>query len=550
MILIPIGHEESSSKNVPLVAITLAAACVIVHALAWTGESSFHRREFFAAETALKYWVEHNYLQLDEALQQRTGLDTQESLDAFVSNVVVRPPEAAQVRREQRHLDELTETWQLVRRDRPVYRWGLVPAEPHTLNYLTAIFLHGGIMHLLGNLLFLAVAGPPLEELWGRWFFAAFYLGVGILANVYWVARYPDSAVPLIGASGAISGLMGAFFVRFFQRKIKMFYLVGFWWYGTFLAPAWLMIGLWLVREVVFGQQMDALGLADKGGTANWVHVGGFVFGAGIAALVKWFSFEAKYLRSPEPDPVEELGGLEAAWTYFHQGQREKAWNTVVGVLRERPHDREAIHVLWQIAVSVNRTNQAVKPMVGLMVRDLRRGSQREALESWDEIREHAPETPLPPDLQLQIVQALIADHRPSDAALLVTRLLERIPENANGEFLGQVAVAALRMRAPGSLNLARQALRHPDLPAQQREEIGYWGEEVQRHGERPRVLSPAEVQQAEQAEPAEALTAPPTPPRTPPPAAPPGAPVSLLEPLPGTSGSLLPPVPPSAKKR
>jgi membrane associated rhomboid family serine protease len=158
-----------------------------------------------------------------------------------------------------------------------VEQWGFTPSVLSPVTPLTSQFLHGGLMHVLGNMLFLWVFGPPIEANLGSARFLLFYLGGGLAAaGVQWAAD-PSSAVPMIGASGAVSAVLGAYFAMHPRTGVET--LVGFlifWRKVTW--PALLFLGLWFLQNLAAGV-FGWLNPTD-GGVAWWAHVGGFVMGA------------------------------------------------------------------------------------------------------------------------------------------------------------------------------------------------------------------------------------------------------------------------------
>ena len=149
---------------------------------------------------------------------------------------------------------------------------------------LTSMFLHGSWLHLLGNMWFLWIFGNNVEDSMGRSRFVAFYLVCGLAAALLQVALDPASAVPMVGASGAISGIMGAYLVLY--PRVRVFTMVPIGFFLTSIAlPAWTMLIYWFVIQLVSG--VTVLGGATGGGVAFWAHVGGFVAGA---VLVKLFA--------------------------------------------------------------------------------------------------------------------------------------------------------------------------------------------------------------------------------------------------------------------
>lgn len=149
---------------------------------------------------------------------------------------------------------------------------------------VTSMFLHGSWLHLLGNMWFLWLFGNNVEDSMGRTRFVVFYLLCGLAAALLQVAVTPSSGVPMVGASGAISGVMGAYLVLY--PRVRVFAMVPIGFLLTSVAlPAWVMLAYWLVLQFVSG--LTALGQSAGGGVAFWAHVGGFAAGL---LLIKLFA--------------------------------------------------------------------------------------------------------------------------------------------------------------------------------------------------------------------------------------------------------------------
>jgi membrane associated rhomboid family serine protease len=150
-------------------------------------------------------------------------------------------------------------------------------------NVFTSMFLHGSWMHLIGNMWFLWLFGNNIEDSMTRPRFVAFYLLTGISAALAQVMADPSSAVPMVGASGAISGVMGAYLILF--PRVRVFTLVPLGFFITSMAlPAWVMLIYWAVLQVFGG--LTSVVDEGQGGVAFWAHLGGFVAGV---VLVKVF---------------------------------------------------------------------------------------------------------------------------------------------------------------------------------------------------------------------------------------------------------------------
>ncbi|MEE3329702.1 MAG: rhomboid family intramembrane serine protease [Myxococcota bacterium] len=142
-------------------------------------------------------------------------------------------------------------------------------------NVFSSMFMHGGWGHILGNLWFLWIFGDNVEDAMGPVRFTVFYLMCGVAAALAQVASNPQSAVPMVGASGAIGGVMGAYIRLYPRAHIHMFLFFGFF-FTTAAVPAWLMLGYWFGLQLLGGLPQ----FVGEGGVAFWAHVGGFVAGA------------------------------------------------------------------------------------------------------------------------------------------------------------------------------------------------------------------------------------------------------------------------------
>jgi membrane associated rhomboid family serine protease len=165
----------------------------------------------------------------------------------------------------------------------------------HVSHIFTSMFLHGSWMHLIGNMWFLWLFGNNIEDSMTRPRFLAFYLLSGVAAALFQVFAQPDSVMPMVGASGAISGVMGAYLVLY--PRVRVFTLIPLGFFLTTVAlPAWVMLIYWIVLQVAGG--LTRLG-AQEGGVAFWAHVGGFL--AGIL-LVKVFSRQSRIVAHEATD--------------------------------------------------------------------------------------------------------------------------------------------------------------------------------------------------------------------------------------------------------
>ena len=154
--------------------------------------------------------------------------------------------------------------------------YAVVPAHFHPATLITSQFLHGGVLHVGGNKLYLWIFGDNVEDRLGHVRFLFFYLFAGIAAALLQIFFNPFSTVPMIGASGAIAGVMGAYFVLYPQSRVLtvVFLLIIF---DVVEIPAIFFLGIWFVMQLLNG--VGSIGVSMGGGTAFWAHVGGFVVG-------------------------------------------------------------------------------------------------------------------------------------------------------------------------------------------------------------------------------------------------------------------------------
>lgn len=168
--------------------------------------------------------------------------------------------------------------------------WGAVPLlvteEGRWLTLLSSTFLHGGWLHLGGNMLFLWVFGDNVEDVMGHVGYLVFYLLTGVAASATQVFLDTTSQIPLVGASGAISVVLGAYIVLFPHGRIITLLFIGFF-VTTFMLPAWAMIGYWIVLQFIQGFLSLSVQTMETGGVAFFAHVGGFVAGIALVWLFR-----------------------------------------------------------------------------------------------------------------------------------------------------------------------------------------------------------------------------------------------------------------------
>jgi membrane associated rhomboid family serine protease len=352
--LIPIKHENMEARRWPVVTLALIAVNVVVFLFTMSavdnqdpelGEIKSHILILAALHPELKMQPESRRLvdgfkasHPDQwAHVQSPYRDVINAYDAKIR--MVEDPSKLQV-----EMDSLNDQFMKLSKTSIVEQYAFIPAQPRPITYLTANFLHGGWLHLIGNMWFLWLAGFVLEDVWGRWLYSAFYLIAGVAALQFYAWSNPGSITPTLGASGAVAALMGAFLVRFPKMKIEMGWLFLFKFYRFKAAAYWLLL-LWLGIEIFYGSLFGS-----SSGVAHWAHVGGFLFGALAALAIQHSGIEHKTNQKIE----EKLGWsndseLEQASGMMDHGQLAEALALLTNYVAAKPNSLDAWNLLRQI---------------------------------------------------------------------------------------------------------------------------------------------------------------------------------------------------------
>jgi membrane associated rhomboid family serine protease len=346
--IFPIGHERETVRRLPWVTIAIIVANIAIFVGVGLGGGRAERRFAERLSAAMKYWSEHPYLAVPPSLtsdhltpQDRKQLNLMR--EAFKH---IAPQDPSELRRQQDELNRLAAVAVAVQREHPLLQWGLVPRHPTPSAFLKSMFMHAGWLHLLTNMFFLFLVGPAVEDAYGRPLFAALYLGGGVVASLVHIAAFPASEAPLVGASGAIAVTMGAFMVRFARARMRFFYWVFYILRGTFSAPAWLMLALWLLQQIFFASMTAASGA----GVAYFAHAGGFIFGALVALGIKASGVEERHIHPAieRQISVSQHPALDEGMELLARGDLVAAREALGRALADEPRNRDVHLALWQ----------------------------------------------------------------------------------------------------------------------------------------------------------------------------------------------------------
>jgi membrane associated rhomboid family serine protease len=334
-------------------------------------------------------------------------------------------------------------------------QYGLVPADFNWLSLFTSMFLHAGFFHLVGNLWFLYLVGCNMEDLWGRVPFLGFYLAAGIVAAFTHMAMNPSSTIPCIGASGAISGVMGAFMIRNYRIRVTigwLFIFIPFVRSGTFQARAYIVFGWWF---------LDQLLMAFLGGGADvavWAHIGGFAFGLLIALLMRAWSIEERYLApqiEESVELVEQDPRLLEAIEARSSGNFEYSLDLLEQIVADSPQNIDARLEAAQQQLSLGRAEEALENFDRAIEQLLKCGEEETALNLLSELRLAGMDRKLGPDALFRLAKLHVERNRFEDAV----SLFGLIPH-----LHGSHPLAPLALYRCGSI--MHEHLARPDLAA------------------------------------------------------------------------------------
>ena len=358
MILIPLKHENMQGRRWPVITFAVITLNIIAFlGTHWTIEAQSQQYSPKRFEVAIHLAVlaaTHPELTLDDYSRKfvefvseqypddwaQISSSSREAVDEWEEDI--RTKDAAALQAE---MDNLSHQFEEAQQSSILGHYAFLPAHPSGISYLTANFLHGGWLHLIGNMWFLWLAGFILEDNWGRAIYSIFYLVAGAVALQFHGWMYPHSFVPLLGASGAVAALMGAFLVRFPKLKIEMFW-AAFYIRGRFKAPAWCLLPLWGLMELFYG---SIFGQAS--GVAHWAHVGGFLFGMLAALGLRYSGLEQKASSKIEEkvswtaDP-----GIVQATELMDQGKLDEAAAKLREHLATKPDSLDAYQILQKLS--------------------------------------------------------------------------------------------------------------------------------------------------------------------------------------------------------
>jgi membrane associated rhomboid family serine protease len=480
-IIIPVGHESNEVRRLPWITFAIMALCLVVHIFVSTAMGAKEKQLESSAEEYIMYYFSHPYLELNPEIKKLmfSGAN-EEQLEAVLAayQQMVPRPDRQTVALEQEKFDQLGAALLSSMNDIPYRKWGYIPADRSMLALLTYMFIHGGWLHLFGNLLLLYITGPFIEDLWGRPIYTAFYLMVGALSALMYASHYPNFAGPLIGASGAIAGVMGAFLINFYKTKINFFYWIGFFFRGTFEAPAFVMLPLWVLLEFFNASVVDSIQAEGTGGggVAHWAHVWGFVFGVLVAVGIKYLKIDEKYIHPKIEAKIQSgEGAVDVVITAMHKknmGRIDEAYDILLEEARRNPMRKDVVDALWDVGIEMGNGEEAAPFFVKLIENEVRHDQLEVALKRFMDLKSKFPQASINPTYKLALLTFMADRGDLQDAKKLAEEILEEVGPQSSSVMLQNFAEAAKKLNPLLAKKAIELCLDHPEIPEDQKETL------------------------------------------------------------------------------
>ena len=437
MLIIPLSGKISW-RNPPFATI----AVILINCLVWfllqAGDTAkqFEVSNFYfksgLADIEISHYVAYREGRLDEPVEYLTGEDLDEdtmiryflemqrdeTFQRMLQNEeVISPADAV-------HAEwvNLKSEYELKRSRISAQRYGFIPAQPSVLTFFSYMFMHASTGHLVGNMVFLWIVGCMLEMGLGRTQYSVLYIFGGLFAGLAFWLVYMTSRIPLVGASGAIAGLMGAFAVLFGKKRIKIFYYLGFY-FNYIRIPAFILLPIWLAKE--FYQLL--------GGGASQVayvaHIGGLIGGAlfGLICLKLSLGFDQDVIKDT---PIDEIAPLiEKALKHIAELDMETGRMLLEKALDMEPDNIDALIHLFN-AHKLNPEDEKYHRVTQKLLFELTRSyhTYEKAHRIYTEYIRHTSHSHLSAQLYIQLSMMFAATGHLDNAVKIVGMLLKKVP--------------------------------------------------------------------------------------------------------------------------
>jgi len=436
IVIFPVGHE-TRIQRIPYVTVGIIALNVIVF-LIGLGIQSNEDNSIKVKELDIRAKIEAidpNYFQrkrMEKLFEDprykhlKDDPEIQKQIEGYKKELTEEQKE---------RIEGLEKEYERLPEMRFNYRWGFVPARWSFINMVTSAFLHGGWMHIIGNMLFLWIFGTALEDKWGPYVYTGFYLMGAVAASAMHGFVESGSEIPEIGASGAIMACCGAFMYRFYNTKVIMGWAV---WIFLHIRRGRFRVAAWVVTLIYFLEDLASLFISRSmggGGTVAYgAHVGGFLFGFIVAVVLGQFGLEKKYLA-----PKYDLDGEEHivpeeyqnALQQIQRGELDAALINLQATLVKEKDYLPALGEIFKIYLAKKDQNAAIDMGTRVVDGFLKLDEAPLATDTYFKLVKEFPNASLKPAIQFRIADALTRAASYRDAAIAYRNLATNHPGGA-----------------------------------------------------------------------------------------------------------------------
>jgi membrane associated rhomboid family serine protease len=461
---IPIGNENSTVRRLPWVTFSIMAVNVVIYYVTLPVVGG-QQDQLMKLGTRLEQFVQqHQELLADETVRKKLteiGLMSKAESEEIAEQMTKSPTiesdykewlrgvEAQNLRQE---LDSKITAFKEAAQESIWYKYGLAPNGNWKIHQLiTSAFLHGGTLHLFGNLIFFFAVAFSLEDLWGRGVFLGFYLLGAAAACI--PSLVSPAGVPSIGASGAISATMGAFLFRLPKTRIKLVCIPGItpiWWLRLLcgfrtlivMVPGYIYLASYFIEQIVYWYFDKKAGSTSNIGYS--IHISGFVFGASFALLMKLSKYEEEHIN-PKIEAMVSFSAAPAvnqALEALDKGNAEMAERKLRAHLSKQPNDTNAMLAAIQVYQQISNFDRLNMMSARLIRQHLANNDREAALYAYDSLLSAFPDDKVAPKIPARDWLAICEYLRESDmnreAAVEYERLVNSCPDDP---LLGRAAV-------------------------------------------------------------------------------------------------------------
>jgi membrane associated rhomboid family serine protease len=438
MFIIPLTGKLSW-RNPPFVTI----AVILINCLVWFGflagdtDKQNKVSEFYFTSGLAEIEISRYIAYREDRIAEFSDASTQEPID---QETLVQF--YLEMQRDERYLkklendeiitpsDPMYAEWKELRTDYESQRtqlaslnYGFIPAKKSFLTSLTYMFMHASMGHLVGNMIFLWIVGCMLEMGLGRLRYSGLYIFGGLFAVwVFWLI-YMNSTIPLVGASGAIAGLMGAFAVLFGKKRVKIFYSLGFY-FNYLKIPAIILLPIWM------GNEFFQMFFGGASHVAYAAHIGGLIGGAlfGFICLKFFLGFDRDVIEDAAVDEISPL--IEKALKHIAELDMESGRQLLEKVLAQDPDNIDALTHLFNVC-KLDPDDEKFHNVTKKLLFELTRSynTYEKAHGIYQEYIRHTSHSRLSPQLYIQLTIMFAATGHLENAVKIMTMLLKKVPD-------------------------------------------------------------------------------------------------------------------------